>query len=375
MVVTKKRKLSKKGIFIIVIVVVLCILILVPIVFNYITNQQLTEIGYSKSAIVTIRKNNLKDYLIEKGKNETLDKVLSSKDFKLNNLTIYEEIALKDYDNFTSHINRLIDKGYSSDEINQILTTGTDSEIASFLETDYIANVSKYLQYDYAKLSNFDRYVSYQKEKLVSDQETVVMVNIGLDQPFYDNAHVITDFSLDVLANKYRQLGEAYVPEDLVSIPEKYCLNKGQQLVRVAYDEFVKMVEDAKAEDYTIKIRSSYRTYQDQDDLYQIYKEKYGQTKADGIAARAGFSEHQTGLVVDVGTSDESVFSTTDEFKWLTKNAHKYGFILRYPKGKEAITGYNYEAWHYRYVGEEIATYIVENNITFDEYYVMFLDK
>ena len=82
-------------------------------------------------------------------------------------------------------------------------------------------------------------------------------------------------------------------------------------------------------------------------------------------------------MAVDIQTygSNAKTFEEFDEFKWLQDNAHKYGFILRYPKDKEYLTGYEYESWHYRYVGVEVATYIYENNITFDEYYAYFVEK
>ena len=98
--------------------------------------------------------------------------------------------------------------------------------------------------------------------------------------------------------------------------------------------------------------------------------------EADLSTARAGFSEHQTGLAIDILTYNVTLsnFEETDAFKWLSSNAYKYGFILRYPKGKEDITGYEYESWHYRYVGVEIATQIFEEDITFDEYYAYYLE-
>ena len=93
-------------------------------------------------------------------------------------------------------------------------------------------------------------------------------------------------------------------------------------------------------------------------------------------SARPGYSEHQTGLVIDIDNynDDYENFDKTKEFEWMNNNSYKYGFILRYPKGKTDITGYDYESWHYRYVGKEIAKYIYENNITFDEYYAKFID-
>ena len=100
-----------------------------------------------------------------------------------------------------------------------------------------------------------------------------------------------------------------------------------------------------------------------------------GKDEADTYSSRAGHSDHQTGLAIDVSDGDTpyTSFGETDEFRWMQDNAYLYGFILRFPEGKENITGYQYESWHYRYVGVDIATYIHENNITFEEYYEMFI--
>lgn len=95
-----------------------------------------------------------------------------------------------------------------------------------------------------------------------------------------------------------------------------------------------------------------------------------GKEKADTYSARAGYSEHQTGLAIDVNTVDMT-FDNTDESNWLSNNCYKYGFVIRYPKDKESITGYMYEPWHIRYVGKDLASKLYNNGnpITFEEYY------
>ena len=109
------------------------------------------------------------------------------------------------------------------------------------------------------------------------------------------------------------------------------------------------------------------------------YKERKGLEYADNISARAGFSEHQTGYAVDVGVqakmSTGKAFKNTGEYKWMLENSYKYGYILRYPENKSDITGYGFEAWHYRYVGKDVALYIHEHDITFDEYYAFFIEN
>lgn len=137
---------------------------------------------------------------------------------------------------------------------------------------------------------------------------------------------------------------------------------------------FEQLAAAALLEDYSLTAFSTYRSFEYQTDLYNRYVERDGVKEADRYSARPGYSEHQTGLAFDIGEVNQeqhfasSSFGDTDAGKWLAENAHLYGFIMRYPEGKEAITGYMYEAWHFRYVGVEIAKDIYENNGTLEEY-------
>ena len=137
------------------------------------------------------------------------------------------------------------------------------------------------------------------------------------------------------------------------------------------------MFKAAQKDNIKIRVMSSYRDYLYQIKLYNKYKTEDKEENVDKYSARPGYSEHQTGLCVDI---DDTVlpydsFENSKSYKWMQNNSYKYGFIERYPKGKEDITGYSYEAWHYRYVGKKIAKYIHDYNITFDEYYVKFIEK
>ena len=134
------------------------------------------------------------------------------------------------------------------------------------------------------------------------------------------------------------------------------------------------MLAAAKAQGIKLNPISAYRSYSYQKNLYNNYVRTYGQARADRFSAKPGHSEHQTGLAFDFGGPNqthwlEDSFAQTAEGKWLYANAHKYGFILRYPKGKESITGYMYEPWHYRYVGLEQATKIKNSGKTMEEYF------
>ena len=127
------------------------------------------------------------------------------------------------------------------------------------------------------------------------------------------------------------------------------------------------MVSDAKKEGLSITYTSGFRSYAYQDALYKDYVSQYGQAAADRFSARAGHSEHQTGLAIDVNTADDS-FTGTPEAYWLEKHAHEYGFIVRYPAGKEAVTGFQYEPWHIRYLGVQTATAVYNSGLTLEEY-------
>lgn len=223
---------------------------------------------------------------------------------------------------------------------------------------------------------NYERYINYKKENSnLTDDEIINYVNIGLDNDFYTN---IRDSNLDdgifILCNKYNKLSQNYVPE-LVNINSKYT-SSGGKLHPVAYEAFKEMVDNASLDGIKLYNVSAYRSYWTQSYLYNNYKNRDGVLKADTYSARAGYSEHQTGLATDINTASSSAhFENTKEYAWLMENCYKYGFILRYPKGKEYITGYKYEPWHYRYVGVEVATYIHENDITYEEYYANFLER
>ncbi len=149
-------------------------------------------------------------------------------------------------------------------------------------------------------------------------------------------------------------------------LPKNY--NPGG-LLSTFTNNFNKMKDAAKNANINLNIRSGFRSYNTQLSLYNNYVKKDGKTAADTYSARAGHSEHQTGLAADINSLEQS-FINTKEGKWLNENCYKYGFIIRYPKGKEDITGYIYEPWHIRYVGTDIASKLYNNGnwITLEEY-------
>jgi LAS superfamily LD-carboxypeptidase LdcB len=233
-------------------------------------------------------------------------------------------------------------------------------------------------QLDFFKYENLDRYIAYkEKNPSYTNEMVVVYVNIGLDNEFYTNiVNSPNQNNEKVLVNKYYSLSSDYEPSNLISIDEKYS-SGNKKMVKEATEAFNSLAKDARDEGYNIRAVSTYRSYIYQKDLYNRYASNDGSVKADTYSARPGHSEHQTGLAVDVDNANlaYTAFGDTKEFTWMQRNAYKYGFILRYTKDNEWITGYNDEPWHYRYVGQEIAKYINEHPMTYEEYFVRFLDN
>lgn len=180
------------------------------------------------------------------------------------------------------------------------------------------------------------------------------------------------------LVNKEFGLPDGYIPEDLIRPNVEFSF--GNQDIEKSYmrEEAANALEDmfngAKKSGITLYAVSGYRSYDRQTVLFGAEVDRVGEEKAIQAVAYPGNSEHQTGLAMDI-SSKSADFLLTEEFgetkegKWLKENAHLYGFILRYPKGKESITQYKYEPWHFRYVGKKSAKDIYENDWTLEEYF------
>jgi len=174
-----------------------------------------------------------------------------------------------------------------------------------------------------------------------------------------------------MIANKTYALPSSYVPSGTHSkLSGAYKEISKTGISSNAYSAYTKMQAAAKSAGYSISIASGYRSYGYQEGLYNGYVKKNGKADADLGSARPGHSEHQTGLAFDLNTISNSS-DNTNTTKWVLSNCYKYGFILRYPKGKTSSTGYKYEWWHLRYVGEDLATKLYNNGnwITLEEYF------
>ena len=182
----------------------------------------------------------------------------------------------------------------------------------------------------------------------------------------------------EMLVNKSNPLTKDYKPEELYEIhePTSEKLDKSyiNRLNLVALIGFKLMQHEALKEGYEFYIDSSYRTYEYQERLFNQNVIDNGLEHAKSYVAIPGTSEHQTGLAIDIVISkgkelQETFDDESPEAIWLFNNAHRFGYILRYPIGKQEITGYSYEPWHFRFVGTELATLLHENGETLEEYY------
>lgn len=327
-------------------------------IFEYLfqtTEDKLINIGYSKEETCEILK--LEDETIFKILNrnyeENLIHFINHKNFKKEFTILYldeikkSNLSIDDTIFLVNHPNYSLDITY-------------DTFIVSLLKEPYYLN------------KNLNRYLAY-KNKNLSAKEIVSSINTNRDYEYYTNTKKTDTSTYQMLVNKYYYLEKNYKPT-LVTQQSIYG-RANVQMEERTYEQFKKMFAKAKEKNLTLYVNSAYRSYSEQEEVFKEYEKTMKEHVLD-YAAKPGYSEHQTGLALDIfkpGTTTKT-FENTKEFKWLQEHAFEYGFILRYPKGKENITGYDYESWHYRYVGEEIATYIHQNNITFDEYYAFFLE-
>lgn len=222
-----------------------------------------------------------------------------------------------------------------------------------------------------------ERYTSYKsKHPHLTKEEIITLVNMNRDYDFYD--HIIKQEhpnDLNTIVNKYYQLDENYAPDDLVEInnkAKKYGLLYGKHTARkVLYDDFIALQEACYQKGFELYVTSGYRSTPWQKEIYNHMVETYDGAKADETCSRPGHSEHTTGLGLDVALDQYKYEDIVNHpcYKWFLSQLSQYGFILRYPKDKDDLTGYHYESWHIRYVGKDLAKKVEESQLTFDEYY------
>ena len=298
----------------------------------------------------------------------------------------------KDYQYKQSNRYKLLELKYTEQEVDSFMNKLTDDEQKDLISRGYNEFYPCFIHSEYFIYSKLDLYMEnvitkekdffkyhgtegYDYDKLIG-----IVNSHANEEPYSSDRKSDISKGYAMIANKHYQLGD-YAPEDLVAIPWKYRYgdaNTKIELREEAYNKYIEMWEAANTDGHYLLALSGYRSKKEQEKEYNYYKNNKGEKYADSIAARPGWSEHQTGLAIDIYSKengDASTFDQSASFKWLSENSYKYGFILRYPKGYESITGYHYESWHYRYLGVELAKEVHDSGLTYDEYYAFYLDK
>lgn len=371
----KRKKNNKKKVLILIIIIIL-ILSLVYILMpkNY---------GYNKKAIEVFKENDLYEQIKDKKiYSKTLEEAINQNSFNKEYFLEYLDIKYIDDKDFISNINKLLNLGYSSKDINAIYNKIPDS-VNIIIDSKYNKDIINIMNLSYFKIDNLKRYLDYDimEVKSIYDisnikkdfnyEDVVTYVNANLDKEYYSSDNLIGNedaSKIDVLVNKYHKLDENYEPSDLTIIDSKYASGT-QKLRKEAQIKFEEMASDMAKENLKIYAGSTYRSYTYQKGLYDRYVKKDGFAAAETYSARSGYSEHQLGLAVDIVNDKWDYLSENDkEYDYLVKNSYKYGFILRYPRGSEYVTGYMFEDWHFRYLGIELAAKVFNSGLTYDEY-------
>jgi LAS superfamily LD-carboxypeptidase LdcB len=320
------------------------------VVSSALIEDQLNKQGYSESEIELIKTTLEPDQVIK----------ISVEPYQIHVLDFYRY----------PHYQELIRLGYTYSEA-RLLSQFDHEDLLTVLLSDPIDHILDWLKTSYLVLDRLSRYQAYALTHSSLNRRLIVeRVNANRDYAAYTHTQKADLGARLILINKYHFLSSSYQPKDLVKA--KGC---GQPtLTQDAADAYDLMCIDITEANLPMSESSSYRSYANQSAIYNSYLKTYGQSYTDTIAARPGFSEHQSGLAIDLnnGGSSFTLFITTQTYQWVSKHCMNYGFILRYPQGKEDITGYRFEPWHYRYVGIETAKKITELNMTLDEYILLF---
>ena len=342
--------------------------------------------GYKKEVIEVFRETDIYEKIKEKKiYSKILEESVLQDVFAEEYFEEYFEIVYIEEDSYVEDVNLLLELGYKAEEINTFYEKVPGS-ISVILSNEYNENITKYLELSYFKEENLDRYIKYENDDdklssvydttVINDnytyEDTITFVNAYLDMDYYSNDINLNDeqaSNIDVIVNKYYKLNSDYEPSDLTKISSKFASGSNQRLRKEAAEKFEEMASDALSNCFKIYAGSTYRSYDYQLGLYNRYVAQDGFDEAETFSARAGYSEHQLGLAVDILNGRWQYLSEDDsEYDWLINNSYKYGYILRYPRNKEYVTGYVFEDWHFRYLGIDLATSVYNSGLTFDEY-------
>ena len=275
---------------------------------------------------------------------------------------------------------KLLNIGYDIDETKVLINKLDESKLDEILNRKQDSKIVSFIKEKYFIYDNLDNYLSYRNSHKDYDYSKIVaIINTEANIEWIDNEKE-TDTSKGnlMLVNRLYGLNKEYVPENIVKIPELYAYS-GMKISNDILENVISLIEDAKEEGFTFVVSSGYRTYKEQKSLYNSYANSYGKSAADEYVARPGHSEYETGLSLDIEpykyTSKVKNVKDSEEYKWLRENAYNYGFIFRFDADKEYLTGFSEDIWRLRYVGNDAASMIYNENICFEEYYAYFVNK
>ncbi len=269
---------------------------------------------------------------------------------------------------------RIHQLGYPLDEAHALAQALSSQQVDTLIAHQYYDSLAcSIVSQQYFIQDNFARYLAYHRTDTAgtTPADIVAVVNVNGDNDWEKTA-VKSDTTRGclILVNKYHYLDNTYKRSDMVKFQTTRSY-PGNQAAREVVDAFYKMQEDCKKQTQAqLMVNTSYRSFNYQAEVFKIHDKS--------IVATPGHSEHQTGLSLDITSIEHPekwAFEKSREGKWMREHCHEYGFILRYPAGKEHITGYGYEPWHLRYVGIKAASRIHSEAITLDEYYAYYVEQ
>ncbi len=272
----------------------------------------------------------------------------------------------------------LLDKGYEKSTVSLIETKMNKEDVDYLLEEEKIDYVKNLVSDKYFIADNFKEYMSYYQTNSKKDfSDVIAIVNVGANVSWYETVET-TDTSdrYLVLVNKFHSLPENYDVGTIKTFSATYAFGE-VMAEETCYNAFIAMATGARQDGITLVATSGYRTHEMQSQIFDELAQQHGEQYALEVAAKPGTSEHETGLALDIFTYGGvmETFKTTETYAWLHEHAAEYGFIERYEEGKDFLTGYAPEAWHYRYVGIDTAMKVKEEGITYDEYYAFYLHQ
>ena len=352
-----KRVLNRWAIALIV--VILLVVISIFKIPSFKKERALTKLGYSEEAITAIKKTHLTKTIIENDYySDYLNQEIVKEDFKKERYKLYLYRPTLTEDDFLLY-DKLIAKGYTNDEVDNLYKELKFYELTPLLVFDKIVDLDSYIN-DCKQNADNNSLAAFKLSKnyLYPYQNVKDAKNIG------------TETVLVSLKNELKD----YKPSKLVPLGYQYA-SEGVEIDNMAYEAFIALWQEMMDKDLPIYALNGYRSYEDQAKIYNSYDNP---KEADAQSIRPGFGESQTGLdltVVDTRNEKLSNFGNTEEYKYLKENAHRFGFIIRYPENKSSITGYEFIPYQIRYVGKELAGKIYKSGLTYEEYFYLYLDS